>query len=241
MRLSWTSTAFTRWGSGHGYDPHSSSSPLQAYVRVCCLSSPLSSPVGNQNDSPPVVAAASTTVDASKTINQRSIWKQRLPTILERPLFSPGRDLPDTIPVQPLTETLEDVPPQLDGRLAGVMIRPGVREALFARSGQKAIAVKVGGSIDGWKIAAIEPDRVVLSSAFGMQTIKPTNAPEVVRTPARAINVGLMGPPTNSGTPAAVLPIATVRPCLHPLRRSAGQKMTTLPSDADAACMRPSV
>jgi hypothetical protein len=107
---------------------------------------------------------------------------------------------------------LEDVPPQLHGRLAGVMIRPGVREALFARSGQKAIAVKVGGSIDGWKIAAIEPDRVVLSSAFGMQTIKPTNAPEVVRTPARAINVGLMGPPTNSGTPAAVLPIATVRP-----------------------------
>jgi hypothetical protein len=133
--------------------------------------------------------------------------------ILEHPLFSPTRHPPEVLSVANVEETSEKAPPQLQGRLAGVMIRPGVREALFARAGQKPIAVRVGGVIDGWKIAAIEPDRVILSSAFGTQTLRPTKDTQVVRPPAHATFMGFsMGPPTNSETPGAVASIAPAGP-----------------------------
>ena len=135
--------------------------------------------------------------------------------ILERPLFSPARQPLEVLSVSNAGENSGDAPPRLHGRLAGVMIRPGAREALFARVGQRPIAVKVGGEVDGWKIAAIEPDRVILSSAFGIQTVRPTNDPEVVRPRARttetALGVG-MGPPTSSTTRGAAAPAPSTRP-----------------------------
>jgi hypothetical protein len=111
--------------------------------------------------------------------------------ILERPLFNPTRHPPEALVAARIVDIPEKTPPQLRGRLAGVMIRPGMREALFARAGQRPIAVKVGGEIDGWKIAAIESDRVTLSSDFGDQTLRPTNDPEVARPPAHAPNANL--------------------------------------------------
>jgi hypothetical protein len=47
---------------------------------------------------------------------------------------------------------------------------------LFEREGQKPIAVKEGEQIDGWTVASIQPDQVVLRSSIGEQTVKPTNA-----------------------------------------------------------------
>jgi len=124
--------------------------------------------------------------------------------ILERPLFTPGRHPSQIASFGPIVETSEDAPRQLSGRLAGVTIRPGVREALFMREGQKPITVNVGGEIEGWRISAIEPDRVTLSSASGSQTIKPTNDPDAVHPPARPIPMGVgMAPSTVSSASRA--------------------------------------
>jgi hypothetical protein len=88
--------------------------------------------------------------------------------ILKRPLFTPGRRPPEEKVEKP-------EPPQLQGRLAGVMLRPDVRIALFTRPGGKPISVKEGDVIDGWTASKIEAGRVVLTSAFGEQVVKPTN------------------------------------------------------------------
>lgn len=146
------------------------------------------------------------TLDASKTFRPAFDMESAVATILERPLFSPTRDLPDPIPDTATTETPESAPPQLEARLAGVMIRPGVREALFARAGQKPIPVKVGAKVDGWTVAAIELDRVVLANAFSRQTVRPTPDAKPISRPASAIAaraalasaVNAMAPPRSS-------------------------------------------
>lgn len=96
--------------------------------------------------------------------------------ILARPLFSPSRMPPPTISEEEVVVEKKE-PPQLQARLAGVTLGPEAREALFQRPGQKPTPVKVGGTIDGWKVSAIQFDRVVLSSEFGDQVVKLTYAP----------------------------------------------------------------
>jgi hypothetical protein len=145
-------------------------------------------------------------------------------TILARPLFAPGRRPPQIASFAPIAETEEEAPRQLRGRLAGVTIRPGVREALFIREGQKPMAVNVGGELDGWRISAIEPDRVILSSASGSQTIKPTNDPEAVHQPVRPIATGIgVAPSTVSSAPA---------PSANSAKRAAGAASTVTPNPA---------
>src|SRR5262249_19184722 len=96
--------------------------------------------------------------------------------ILARPLFTLTRTPPAPAPVA--SEVVEEKqPPKLQARLAGVTLGPDAREALFQHEGEKPIAVKVGGEIDGWKVSAIQFDQVVLSSEFGNQIVKPQNAP----------------------------------------------------------------
>jgi hypothetical protein len=159
--------------------------------------------MANQNDSQSRKAAGSTTA-AVKATAPGPDFEALLPVILERPLFSPTRHLPEAASGANIGETSQNAPQQLHGRLAGITIRPGVREALFVREGQKPIAVNVGGEIEGWRIAAIDFDRVILSSGFGDQTVKPANDPQAVRPPAQAINMGFgMGPPAISSAPVA--------------------------------------
>lgn len=96
--------------------------------------------------------------------------------ILKRPLFTPGRQPPEA-------KVVKAEPPQLQGRLAGVMLRPDLRIALFTRPGGKPVSVKEGDVIDGWTTAKIEPGRVVLTSSFGEQVVKPTNGSAEEVTP----------------------------------------------------------
>ena len=163
--------------------------------------------MGNQNSFRSVVSTASTTAGVKTSVPMLDM-EAAVAGILERPLFSLARRPPELLSAANAKETSETAPPQLHGRLAGVMIRPDAREALFARKGQRPIAVKIGGEIDGWKISAIEPDRVTLSSAFGIRTVRPTNDTELVRPRAR---VG-MGPPTSSITRGTVAPTPSATP-----------------------------
>ena len=91
--------------------------------------------------------------------------------ILERPLFSPSRQPAEAAPEQ-VSET-PTAQPKMPGRLEGVSIRPEAREALFEREGANPIAVKEGQEIDGWTVASIRPDQVLLKSVAGEQIVKP--------------------------------------------------------------------
>jgi hypothetical protein len=96
--------------------------------------------------------------------------------IVDRPVFTANRRPPPTQEAQdrddgpaPATE------PVLTGRLGGVMLGPDdEREAIFARDGDKPLAVKEGDEIDGWTVSSITPEGVVLSSAFGEKTVEPS-------------------------------------------------------------------
>jgi hypothetical protein len=157
----------------------------------------------SRNDSAAVEAVESTTAKIKRTA-PGAVTEAIVDVILARPLFSASRHPPVEVSAANPEEISEAAPPQLHGRLAGVMIRPGMREALFARVGQRPIAVKVGGEIDGWMIAAIELDRVILSGAFGSQTLRPTKDPHIVRPLTRATQIALgMGPPKSSATRSA--------------------------------------
>ena len=96
--------------------------------------------------------------------------------ILKRLLFTPGRQPPQA-------KVVKAEPPQLQGRLAGVMMRRDVRIALFTRPGGRPVSVKEGDVIDGWTASKIESGRVVLTSAFGEQVVKPTNGSAEEVTP----------------------------------------------------------
>jgi type II secretory pathway component PulC len=131
----------------------------------------------------PLLTGSSDSLETSRRRDEQLTAKKAdalVAEILQRPLFVQSRR-----PPQPKIVKAE--PPRLQGRLAGVMLQSDVREALFARPGGKAIAVKVGDTIDGFTVGKIDADQVVLTSAFGDQVVKPTNgAPdEIAAPPAR--------------------------------------------------------
>ena len=118
--------------------------------------------------------------------------------ILKRPLFTQGRQPPEV-------KVVKAEPPKLQGRLAGVMLRPDGRIALFTRPGGRPVSVKEGDVIDGWTTAKIEAGRVLLTSSFGEQIVKPTNGSAEELTPGRRPvkkAVATKGQPNQAATPA---------------------------------------
>jgi hypothetical protein len=97
--------------------------------------------------------------------------------ILKRPLFTQDRKPPEA-------RIAKAEPPQLQGRLAGVMMRSGLRVALFTRPGGRPVSVKEGEMIDGWTASRIETGEVVLTSSFGEKVVKLTNGAAEEVTPA---------------------------------------------------------
>ena len=111
--------------------------------------------------------------------------------IVARPLFRSDRqpaaaaDADDDDSGDKKTATLQS-------RLAGISVGP-VREALFERDGEKAVAVREGAEIDGFKVSSIQIDRVVLTSAAGQQTVQLTadaSARSQGKRPAQARRAG---------------------------------------------------
>jgi hypothetical protein len=100
--------------------------------------------------------------------------------IVKRPLFTPGREPPHP-------KVVVATPPVLQGRLAGVVMMADTPVALFTRPGGHPVSVKEGQVIDGWTAAKIEFGRVVLTSSFGQQIVKPTNGSAEELTPGRRV------------------------------------------------------
>jgi hypothetical protein len=119
----------------------------------------------------PILAISSDTLESSRARSEQITQKKAdamVAEILQRPLFTQGRQAPQVM-------VAKAAPPQLQGRLAGVMLQDEFREALFTRPGGKPLAVREGDMIDGWTVERIATDSVLLTSAFGEQLVRPTN------------------------------------------------------------------
>lgn len=80
------------------------------------------------------------------------------------PLFAPGAGMADPQPAGPAADW--------HWRLAGIIVGPGLREALFTHAGETR-TVREGQQIDGWTVAAIRPHGATLQGAGGAKILSP--------------------------------------------------------------------
>jgi hypothetical protein len=89
-------------------------------------------------------------------------------TVLGRPLFTVGRRPPKSSGGGHLAANT-GLP-----RLAGIMITPQGKRAIFAPDGGKPLVVAEGGALDDATVRTIKRDRVVVTGPKGEQTLWPT-------------------------------------------------------------------
>ena len=147
--------------------------------------------------------------------------------ILERPLFSPSRQLAEDVPRDENPAAAPE-PPKLPARLAGVSIRPEAREAIFDGDGEKPLVVKQGQEINGWTLVSVETDQVVLKNASGTQIMKPTDGAPGARRQVQALNKKAANAPKNvnlavGAKPAAARPGQPQPPSAVPLQGKPAQ------------------
>ena len=159
------------------------------------------------------VASPSSEASLPPTRQQpRGRYDELLATILARPLFSATRRPPprggnDTTAESGLTDT----------RLAGIVIAPGHRIAIFAPNGAKALVVGEGETVSGWRVESITPREVSLSGPGGTKTLQPKFDPNLAPPPIAAVGSGNPPPaaipaPIRPGFPPALLNRAPPRP-----------------------------
>jgi hypothetical protein len=102
----------------------------------------------------------------------------KVATILERPVFSPDRRMQEpraavevaNIESELAPESMQNAAP----RLAGIMTSSTGALALFVRGNGQYASVRAGAVIDGWTIARIERQSVVLLSMDRRLVVAPT-------------------------------------------------------------------
>jgi hypothetical protein len=126
-----------------------------------------------------------------------------LATILARPLFSPGRRPPHSN-----AGNDADNAGIGDARLAGIVVAPGHRFAIFAPTGAKPLVVTEGETISGWRVDSISPSEVSLTGPDGTKTVQPKFDPNLApppEPPSPAAPV-VFSPPTMRAAPGVVVP-----------------------------------
>lgn len=125
---------------------------------------------------------------------------------LARPLFSPTRRPPDVASSSPSDPELTDK------RLAGIVLEPDRRLAIFAVNGAKPLTVTEGDNVNGWRIETITAEQISLRGPGGTRTLrtKMDTSPVVPRPqlPARPQAPARSAPPdaATAQTPVAVPP-----------------------------------
>ena len=76
--------------------------------------------------------------------------------------------------------------PEFEGHLAGIVIAGKLREAIFVEDGATR-RLHPGEVIDGWTVAAVEPDAVTLTADGATTRLSPARSPTTVAAPAPVI------------------------------------------------------
>ncbi|MGH7044781.1 MAG: hypothetical protein ACREE2_00140 [Stellaceae bacterium] len=124
-------------------------------------------------------------------------------TALARPLFSSTRRPPRGNSTDQADDT-----GLADTRLAGIVITPGHRIAIFAPTDAKAVTVTEGQTVGSWRVESITPLEVSLSGPDGTKTLQPKFDPNL----APPTTPPLVNRPAEPGGP----PFAAVRPGIRP-------------------------
>jgi hypothetical protein len=118
---------------------------------------------------PPIHAQAEP-VDDTPPARFEAPPKQAFAEVDDRSVFNPLR-VRVSGPAQPGAANSNSLPADLS--LVGVILDGDTRLALFkSASAPLAVGVSVGGSIEGWQVTHVEPDKVGMRSAAGEQEIK---------------------------------------------------------------------
>jgi hypothetical protein len=117
--------------------------------------------------------------------------------ILARPLFSATRRPP------PQSDSPTGDSALSDTRLTGIVTEPGYRFAIFAPNGAKALIVREGDTVSGWRVENITPSEVSLTGPEGTKTLQPKNDPNLVRASPPMAAPPAPLPPTRAAAVAA--------------------------------------
>ena len=147
-------------------------------------------------------AASSDTLPPPVRPEARGRYGELLAVILARPLFSSTR--------RPAPRSVDSIVDSglSDTRLAGIVIAPGHRIAIFASNGEKPLAVSEGQTVSGWRVEHITSREVSLSGPGGTKTLQPKFDPNLAPPPLTSAE------PVNP--PRATVPAAS-RPGLPPM------------------------
>jgi hypothetical protein len=111
-------------------------------------------------------AAAPAPADADQALLTEAVG-----TVLARPLFAPSRRPAATPGAQSSGATHIELP-----RLAGVIVTPNGRRAIFAPATGQAIAAAEGAAIGDWVVKSISAHEVTLSGSEGERVLRPSFA-----------------------------------------------------------------
>ncbi|WP_375462391.1 hypothetical protein [uncultured Methylobacterium sp.] len=133
-------------------------------IERACAQSPVAAPTAV----PPATAAA-------RTLNPLSALDPAgLGAFRGRPLFAPSRRPPPARPVEvapPQAVAVLSPPPDL--RLVGVVAGLDKAVAILRRAaGGASLNLKIGDSVDAWRVDTIAPDRVTLRDGERAQTYR---------------------------------------------------------------------
>jgi hypothetical protein len=118
-------------------------------------------------------------------------------TSLARPLFAPGRR-----PPAQGAATKSDTPVEDPPRIAGTMVTPAGRRAIFAARGDKPLVVGEGAQVGAFTVQSIKAGQVTLLGPGGIRVLSLTFDPDAPMPPAQA--------PTLPGVAANVTPGAGI-------------------------------
>jgi hypothetical protein len=121
--------------------------------------------------------------------------------ILARPLFSPSR--------RPSHGNLggdADASGLADARLAGIVVEPGRRFAIFAPTGAKPLTVTEGEIVSGWRVESISPSEVSVTGPDGTKTLQPKFDPNLVPPSGPAPAPVSAAPPNIRASPGVIVP-----------------------------------
>jgi hypothetical protein len=156
---------------------------------------------------PSMVNAAPRTNDAAAAAHLPGAPSaDSIATSLARPLFSPTRRPAEIAQSGPVTSELTDK------RLAGIVVEPERRLAIFAVAGGKPVTVTEGEEIGGWQILTITAKEISVRGPGGTKTLQPKIDPSAtapVRTPLASASQAparAVPPATTAAPPAAALP-----------------------------------
>ena len=162
----------------------------------------------DSRDSPPMKLSSAASVTAvpaghatGPSPDQVARWAA---TSLARPLFAPGR----RPPAQAAAAAKLDAPAPDLPRIAGTMVTPAGRRAIFAAKGDKPLVVGEGAQVGGFTVQSIKAGQVTLLGPAGVRVLSPTFDPDAP-VPAAPVQVPQLpqAPPPPGAAPVAGVPV----------------------------------